>query len=279
VAELTDAQDLSSGRTERSARDFFEALVALGMLTRTGSTYSNTAETDLFLDRGKPSYAGGMLEMANARLYPFWGSLTEGLRTGQPQNETKAGGSNVFATIYAEPARLRQFLSAMTGISIAAAVAIAKQFPWKNYKTFVDVGGAQGAVPVQVALAHPHLTGGEFDLAPVGPIFADYVKSFGLQHRLTFTAGDFFKDSLPHADVGRCDRPPRIDHRRRPIQECVRPAHEPEYADRDAGRLRLFGRRRDQVDEAHRFQKGVRRTSCRTRFHGGRYQVAAEWTT
>jgi hypothetical protein len=32
-----------------------------------------------------------MLEMANARLYPFWGSLTEALRTGEPQNEAKQG--------------------------------------------------------------------------------------------------------------------------------------------------------------------------------------------
>jgi hypothetical protein len=73
----------------RSARDFLDALVALGMLERDGDRYSNTSETDLFLDRAKPSYVGGVLEMANARLYPFWGSLTEALRTGQPQNEAK----------------------------------------------------------------------------------------------------------------------------------------------------------------------------------------------
>jgi hypothetical protein len=89
----------------------------------------------------------------------------------------------------------------MTGLSMGSALAIAKKFPWKNYETFVDVGGAQGAVPVHVALAHPHLRGGEFDLPPVGAIFEDYVRGFGLQDRLLFTPGDFFKDSLPHADV------------------------------------------------------------------------------
>src|SRR5690242_19219678 len=73
----------------RSARDFFDALVALGMLRRTGTRYTNTPDTALFLDRAKPSYIGGMLEMANARLYRFWGSLTEALRTGKPQNEAK----------------------------------------------------------------------------------------------------------------------------------------------------------------------------------------------
>ena len=188
------------GLHERSARDFFDALVALGMLRRKGTTYSNTAETGLFLDRGKPSYVGGILEMAGARLYGFWGSLTEALRTGQPQNEARPG-DNFFATIYADPQKLRQFLSAMSGISMGSAIAIAKKFPWKQYQTFIDIGGAQGCVPVQVALAHPHLSGGEFDLPPVGPVFQDYVKSFGLDRRLTFTAGDFFKNALPSADV------------------------------------------------------------------------------
>ena len=76
---------------ERSARDFLDALVALGMLDREGEVYKNTPEADRFLDRAKPCYIGGMLEMANTRLYPFWNSLTEGLRTGQPQNEVTRG--------------------------------------------------------------------------------------------------------------------------------------------------------------------------------------------
>jgi hypothetical protein len=93
------------GLHERSARDFFDALVSLGMLRRKGTTYSNTPETGLFLDRSKSSYVGGILEMAGARLYGFWGSLTEGLRTGQPQNEARHG-DNFFATIYADPQKL-----------------------------------------------------------------------------------------------------------------------------------------------------------------------------
>src|SRR5205807_3146889 len=124
---------------QRSVRDFLDALVALHMLEREDGKYRNTPETDLFLDREKPSYAGGILEMANARLYPFWGGLTEALRTGKPQNEAKTGG-NPFEKIYADPERLESFLSAMTGISLSAAMAIAHQFPWKDYKTFADIG-------------------------------------------------------------------------------------------------------------------------------------------
>lgn len=200
------AEELESLRSRlglhpRSARDFLDTLVALGFLAREGSRYANTAETDLFLDRHKPSYIGGVLEMANQRLYPFWGHLTEALRTGLPQNEVKAGGQGLFETLYADPARLKSFLAAMTGISHGANLTIARQFPWADYHTFVDVGTAQGDLAVQVALANPHLRGQGFDLPEVGPIFEDYVTQCGVADRLTFTAGSFFDSDLPTADV------------------------------------------------------------------------------
>jgi O-methyltransferase domain/Dimerisation domain len=192
-----------AGRLElhpRSWRDFLDALVALGMLEREDGTYRNTPETALFLDRSKPSYVGGMLEMANARLYPFWRSLTEALQTGQPQNEAKTGG-NVFDVLYGDPARLQQFLHAMTGLSIGAHKAIARKFPWERYRTFIDVGCAEGGLPVELSLAHDDLTGGGFDLPTVQPHFEEYVRSFGLEDRLRFYPGDFFADPLPQADV------------------------------------------------------------------------------
>ena len=189
------------GLHPRSARDFLDALVALGMLVRDRERYANTPETDLFLDRAKPSYMGGLLEMLNVRLYGFWGSLTEALRTGQPQNEAKLGGGDLFTALYSDPTRLRLFLQAMTGVSLGAARAMAQKFPWKKYRTFIDIGAAQGGLPVQVALANRHLSGGGFDLPVVGPIFKEYVASFGLGDRLRFQPGDFFTDPLPAADV------------------------------------------------------------------------------
>ncbi len=184
----------------RSARDFFDALVALGMLKRTGSRYGNTPETARYLDRSKPSYIGGMLEMANARLYRFWGSLTEGLRTGRPQNEAKTG-EDFFGALYADPQRLEGFLKAMTGLSIESGRGIAKKFPWKRYRTFVDIGCAQGGVTVEIARAHTHLSGGGMDLPVVRPVFEAYRRHHRLEKRLQFHEGDFFKDPLPKADV------------------------------------------------------------------------------
>jgi O-methyltransferase/methyltransferase family protein len=188
------------GLQPRGTTDWLDALVSLGMLNRAGDQYANTPAAGLYLDRAKPGYLGGMLEMANARLYPFWGSLTEALRTGRPQNEAKTGG-DFFAALYQDQARLRQFLRAMTGLSMGAAAALAEKFPWDRYHTVIDIGAAEGCVPAQLALRHTHLTGGGFDLPAAGPAFDDYVAACGLTGRLRFYPGDFFADPLPPADV------------------------------------------------------------------------------
>jgi len=190
------------GLHPRGARDFLDTLVALGHLERdTDGMYRNNAESDLFLDKNKPSYIGGMLEMANHRLYPFWGHLTEALRTGEPQNEAKNGGSDPFAALYADPARLEEFLRAMSGVSRGGNMAIARQFPWSDYQTFADIGSAQGDLPAQIALANPHLKGIGFDLPEVAPIFENYMEGLGLTDRVSFKGGSFFDEALPKADV------------------------------------------------------------------------------
>ena len=185
----------------RGARDFLDALVALNFLERRDGAYYNTPSTDLFLDKRKSSYIGGILEMANHRLYPFWGNLTEALRTGEPQNEVRTGDGDPFNQIYADPERLRNFLRAMTGVSHGANMAIAAKFPFANYKSAVDVGTAQGDLITQVALANPHIAGIGFDLPVVAPIFEDYVASNGLAGRVRFHPGSFWDNPIPHADV------------------------------------------------------------------------------
>jgi SAM-dependent methyltransferase len=205
LANGPQAFDHLSGRLglhHRSSRDYLDALVALGLLQRSNGTYSNTPEADLFLDRHKPSYIGGVLEMANARLFGFWNHLTEALRTGRQQNEAKEdSGESPFEALYADPARLKTFLSAMSGISRGANMAIAKMVPWSKYKTYADIGTAQGDLAVQIALANPHLKGIGFDLPQVGPTFEEYAEANGVGNRVSFQPGDFFTEALPKVDV------------------------------------------------------------------------------
>src|SRR6516225_10484168 len=176
------------GLHPRSARDFLDALAALGFLRRVDGKYSNAPDTDLYLDKHKPTYIGGLLEMANQRLYGHWSHLTEALRTGKQQSEAKDGaaGTSPFEALYADPARLKVFLAAMTGISRGANLAIAQKIPWSQYRTFADVGTAQGDLAVQIALANPHLGGIGFDLPEVAPVFEEYAEVNGVSGRLRF---------------------------------------------------------------------------------------------
>ncbi len=199
-----DLQALTTriGVHPRGARDFFDALVSLQLLERQDGKYANVADTSFFLDRKKSTYAASFLEMANLRLYPLWGSLTEGLRTGEPQNESKESGTDVFDAIYKDPTALRLFLESMTGYSRSGIVhALSQKFPWHQYESFTDVGTAQGAYLVKIAQDHSHLRGIGFDLPSVQPVFEEYVRMSNLQNRLSFVGGDFFKEELPQTQV------------------------------------------------------------------------------
>ncbi len=188
----------------RSIADFLDVLVSQGFLSREGdgatALYANSADADLFLDKNKPSYIGGIFEMANHRLYGFWGELTEGLKTGRPQNEIQTGG-DLFAELYADENRLEEFLHAMAGAQMGNFIAFAEKFDFGRYNTFCDIGGAGGALAVQVALRNPHLRCETFDLPAVKPLAERFVGAMGVSDRVDVTAGDFFEGPLPSADV------------------------------------------------------------------------------
>ena len=162
------------GLHERSRCDFLDALVSLGLLDRdgngAGSVYRNTPDTGLFLDKQSPAYLGGILEMANARLYGFWGTLTEALLTGDPQSEIKSGTASFFEGLYVDPERLKGFLNAMEGVQIGAFIALSAALDLSSHDRFCDLGGASGLLSALIATANPKLTGVTFDLPPVAPI-------------------------------------------------------------------------------------------------------------
>jgi SAM-dependent methyltransferase len=199
--QITEALELRS----RAVFDFLDGLVALGFLDRDGSgpaaSYANTPDTAVFLDADSPAYIGGMLEMANARLYGFWDGLTEALRTGQPQNEVKHTGRSMFEELYADPQRLEQFMRAMSGISHGNFATLAETFDFSPYETVCDVGGATGQLSIILAERHPQLRCTSFDLPVVEPIAQGTIDAAGLADRVTAVGGDFFAEPLPSADV------------------------------------------------------------------------------
>jgi SAM-dependent methyltransferase len=196
AASLTSKLELHG----RGARDLFDALVALGLLERNAGLYTNAGIASRYLDPSKPSYIGGLFEMTHRRLFPVWTKLEDALRSGEPQNEA-IHQANYYKELGTDQDRLRVFLNGMTGLSAAASRAIAQHDLWRDFKTFVDVGGAEGGLAVQLAVRNEHLTGCVFDLPSVKPFCEDYVARFGVSDRVTFQPGDFFAQPLPTADV------------------------------------------------------------------------------
>jgi hypothetical protein len=190
--------------TDRNVYDFLDALTVFGFLKREGildtAIYSNTVDSDTFLDTNKPSYIGGILEMMNNRLYTFWGNLGDGLLTGLPQNETKRS-EDFFGLIYQDPEKLKEFTGAMSGIQMGNFMAFAQKFDFTKYKTLIDVGGSAGLLSIMVAKHNPHMHCTSFDLPPVEPISSATIQRYGLSDRVEAASGDFFTMPIPNADV------------------------------------------------------------------------------
>jgi hypothetical protein len=191
--------------TDRNLFDFLDALTGFGFLQREGlletASYSNSIDTDTFLDKNKPSYIGGILEMMNSRLYGFWGNLEEGLLTGLPQNEIKDGTEHPFEELYKIPEKLTEFINAMSGIQMGNFIAFAKKFDFSKYKTLTDAGGSGALLSLMVARYQPHITCTSFDLAPVEPIAQENIRQYQLQERVNTVSGDFFAEPIPKADI------------------------------------------------------------------------------
>jgi hypothetical protein len=190
--------------TDRHVFDYLDALTVFGFLNREGlldsAVYSNTLNTETFLDKKKPSYIGGLLEMMNNRLYGFWANLEEALLTGMPQNESKKS-EDFFGLIYQDPVKLRGFINAMSGIQMGNFSAFSQKFDFSKYKTLTDVGGSAGLLSLMVAKHQPHMSCTTFDLAPVEPIAKESIEKFQLSERVKTKSGDFFTDAIPAADV------------------------------------------------------------------------------
>jgi O-methyltransferase domain/Dimerisation domain len=190
--------------TDRNVFDFLDTLTGFGFLNRKGvlesGMYSNSTDTDVFLDKNKPSYIGGILEMMNNRLYQFWGNLDEGLITGLPQNEAKTG-EDFFGLLYQDPNKLKAFVNAMSGIQMGNFMTFAQTFDFSKYKTLTDVGGSAGLLSLMVARHQPHMNCTTFDLPPVEPIAKATIQQFQLDDRVKAESGDFFTNSFPNADI------------------------------------------------------------------------------
>ncbi|MGV4924078.1 methyltransferase [Streptomyces sp. BHT-5-2] len=186
------------GLHSRTSRDFLDSLVALGLLTREGGEYANSALAQRFLVRGTDPYVGGFAEMGSASLYPLWGKLTDTLRTGDPQIPED---SNFFEGLYRRPDAARKFMDAMDAFNADIAATLDELADWESYATLTDVGGARGDLAARLVTAYPQLSAVCMDLPGVRALFDERVREAGVADRVTFHSADFVSDALPASDA------------------------------------------------------------------------------
>lgn len=184
------------GLDGRGTQDFLDALVSLGLLDRQDGVYHPTRIAEEFLDSNKPSYLGRFLKLADDR----WARISEGLRTGEPQNGARTG-SSMFTHQHRDQAAWRRYYGGMDALNGPSGAALAHAFDWSTVKRIIDVGGARGNVSAHLVKVHPHLAATVFDLPPVEAVFTEHMAELGLTGRITFQAGNFFTDPLPETDV------------------------------------------------------------------------------
>lgn len=188
------------GLHPRGSREFLNALVRLGLLSRENGKYGNTESASTHLVKGRRQYVGRFLDRSNSVLYKAWDGFTDSLKTGESQIEGH-GDDNMFKHLYKSEEQMRDFVAMMDALNWAVGPELAKEFDWSGVKTVTDIGGARGNLLATLVDAHPHLNGTVFDLPTVRPAYEDHIGGLGLKDKIGFHGGDFFADAAPAADV------------------------------------------------------------------------------
>ncbi|XP_026152050.1 putative bifunctional dTTP/UTP pyrophosphatase/methyltransferase protein isoform X1 [Mastacembelus armatus] len=185
-----------------------QACVSLGLLKSKERTckkpvYENTDLATRFLVSGSPFALHGYIQHCNDIVWPLFSHLESAVREGTNQHEKAFGkkSKDIFQDTYynSQEVKLR-FMNAMHSIARVTGKAVASAFDLSSYKTACDLGGCTGAMAYEFTKAHPGLSVTVFDLPAVVEM-SEHFQPLHTDNRVSFVAGDFFKDELPKADL------------------------------------------------------------------------------
>lgn len=157
------------------------------------------AEIAPFVDRHSPSYVGGFVNHMVMGTPDRLKRLAEYLTRGKEAAD--AGRPAPYDEFYRDEQSTQGFMDAMWDLSYGVSHELAALAGLDGHRRLVDVGGANGPFAVAALRQSPELCAVVFDLAQVGPHLERTRVEQGLADRLSFVAGDFFRDDLPAGDL------------------------------------------------------------------------------
>lgn len=166
------------GLDPRATEILLDALTALGLLKKTGSTYRNTEMAKNFLVKGSPLYHGSMLRHADS-LWKSWSGLDEVVRTGLPN---RSGGRDH-----------ESFIRAMHNNAVFRASDVIKAIDLRGVKRALDLGGGPGTYSMELARKGIAVT--LFDLPNTMEIAQEIVGESKIRN-IDFLSGDFHTDGI-----------------------------------------------------------------------------------
>ncbi|XP_037095629.1 probable bifunctional dTTP/UTP pyrophosphatase/methyltransferase protein isoform X4 [Syngnathus acus] len=198
------AQELQT--SVKGTEHLLEACLSLKLLKSTNCktpSYENTELSKRFLLSDAPSSLLGHLAHCNDTVWPLFSHLESAVKEGVRQHHRAfcSKSDDLFQdSIYrSQEVRLR-FMKAMHSIAQVTGKAVATAFDLSAFKSACDLGGCTGAMALEFAKAHPGMSVTVFDLPTVVEMSPRFLPPC-TKEKVTFVAGDFFKDALPKADL------------------------------------------------------------------------------
>lgn len=171
----------------RATALFLEALRSLGLLTKRNGSYCNAPMSQKFLVKEKNPYLGHLIRHQGS-LSPYWASLGETLRTGQPEalRLVQKGLSK----------RREEFLLAMDARASIVAPQLARAVDLSPCSSLLDMGCGPGTFSLILAEAYPHLRLTLLDLKEVLKMAKRKIKEAGLNSRVHCHEADFTLENI-----------------------------------------------------------------------------------
>ncbi|XP_076119503.1 putative bifunctional dTTP/UTP pyrophosphatase/methyltransferase protein isoform X2 [Alosa pseudoharengus] len=194
--------------SEEGTVRLLDACVSLGLLERRtcndgDPVYINTAEASRFLVADSPLSLHGYILHCNDLVWPLFTHLESAVREGANQYERAFGkkAEDLFQDAYFKKEEVKmRFMKAMHSIAKVTAKDLATAFDLSMFKTACDVGGCTGAMAYEFTQIYPEMSVSVFDLPHVIAMSGRF-QPRDPNDRVTFVAGDFFKDPLPKAEL------------------------------------------------------------------------------